>query len=166
MSDTTARLRLPMIRPGQAQKELSHNEALTIIDLLIDAQVAGFALNAPPATPALGAAWVVGSAPSGAWTGQAARLAGWTEGGWRFIVPAEGMTVWVSDVAVIARFSGGAWVLGELSGSRLLIDGVRVVGPRQAAVTSPTGGTTIDVQARATLSALLAALRTHGLIAP
>lgn len=166
MSDTTARLRLPMIRPGQAQKELSHNEALAIIDLLIDAQVAGFALNTPPASPGLGAAWVVGSAPSGAWAGQAGRLAGWTEGGWRFVMPVEGMAVWVSEAAVIARFSGGAWILGDITGSRVVIDGVRVVGPRQPAVANPTGGTTIDTQARATLATLLAALRNHGLIAP
>jgi hypothetical protein len=165
MSDTTARLRLPMIRPGQAQKELLHNEALAIIDLLIDAQVASFGLNVPPTTPALGAAWVVGAAPSGAWAGQTGRLAGWTEGGWRFVMPVEGMTVWVSEAAVIGRFSGGAWILGELTGSRVVIDGLRVVGPRQAAVGDPAGGSTVDTQARATLTALLAALRNHGLIA-
>jgi hypothetical protein len=166
MSDTTARLGLPMIRPGQAQKELSHNEALAIIDLLIDAQVVGVALNVPPTTPAPGATWIVGAAPSGAWTGQAGRLAGWTEGGWRFVVPFEGMAVWVSQDAVIARFSAGVWISGDLTGHRVMVDGVPVVGPQQAAVADPAGGTTIDAQARAALVAALAALRNHGLIAP
>ncbi|MEG3089133.1 DUF2793 domain-containing protein [Sphingomonas sp. PB4P5] len=166
MSDTTARLGLPMIRPGQAQKELSHNEALAVIDLLIGAQASAFGLNTPPTAPAPGAAWVVGSAPLGAWAGKAGQVAGWTEGGWRFVAPVESLVVWIVEAAVIARFSGGAWVVGELTGSRVVIDGVRVVGARQPAVASPSGGTTVDTQARAALAALLTAVRAHGLIAP
>ena len=39
MSESTARLALPLIAPGQAQKEVSHNEALAALDLLVQAQV-------------------------------------------------------------------------------------------------------------------------------
>jgi len=41
----------------------------------------------------------------------------------------------------------------------------KVVGAQQAAVADASGGATIDVEARTALNALLARLRTHGLIA-
>ncbi|MEN2786494.1 DUF2793 domain-containing protein [Sphingomonas qilianensis] len=165
MSDTTSRLGLPMIRVGQAQKELSHNEALALIDLLIHAAVIGFAVNAPPPTPAPGDTWVVGSAPSGAWAGRANQLAGWTDGGWRFAVPIEGMAVWIVQGGVLARFAGGVWNAGDVTASRLMIGGNMVVGPQQAAIAAPTGGTVTDGQARVAIASILQAMRTHGLIA-
>lgn len=164
MSDTTSRLKLPTIRAGQAQKELSHNEALALIDLLVHPAVAGFAVNAPPATVAAGDTWVVGTAPTGAWAGRANQLAGWTEGGWRFVMPIEGMMVWLLQSTVTARFSGGSWVAGDVAANRLVIAGNGVVGARQAAIAAPSGGSLIDAQARATLASILAALRSHGLI--
>jgi hypothetical protein len=51
-----------------------------------------------------------------------------------------------------------------VSGSSVVIDGVRVVGPREAAIPAPSGGTIIDAEARAAIGAMLAALESHGLI--
>lgn len=165
MGDTTARLGLPMIRAGQAQKESSHNEALAGIDLLLHATAVSIGLNTPPATPAMGQVWIVGAAPGGGWAGHAKQLAGWTEGGWRFIPPVEGMTVWLTEALVLARYSTGFWTMGELIGNRVRLEGLRVVGPREAAVADPAGGSVVDVEARAALMALLDRLRGHGLIA-
>ena len=83
---TTARLAMPLIQPGQAQKELYHNEALLVADAAVQASVAAVGLDAPPANPAAGACWIVGSAPTGAWAGRAQALAAFTATGWRFIV--------------------------------------------------------------------------------
>lgn len=166
MSDTTARLRLPTLRAGQAQKELTHNEALALIDLLLHPAVTGFAVDSPPAAPEPGASWVVGPAPTGDWAGHTDSLAGWTEGGWRFVAPIEGMTVWIRERAIAACYAGGTWRIGEIAATRVSVDGARVLGPRQAGVPDPAGGDVIDIQARAALSALLAALRNHGLIFP
>lgn len=44
------------------------------------------------------------------------------------------------------------------------VDGVQVVSNQGAAVSNATGGATIDAEARTALNALLARVRTHGLI--
>ena len=162
--DTSARLALPLLQSGQAQKEVTHNEALALLDLAVQAGVAAVGVNAPPDAPAPGACWIVGTTPTGAWAGHAAALAGWTDGGWRFVAATEGMAVWsVADV-MAARYVGGAWTVGGLVGHALQIDGLRVVGPRADPIVAPAGGTVIDSEGRAAIGMILDALKAHGLI--
>ena len=163
--DATARLALPLLQAGQAQKEMTHNEALARLDLAVQAVVVTMGLNDPPVDPAVGDCWIVGPAPTGAWVGEAGALAGWTADGWRFVAAAEGMTVWIADRAVAARYVGGGWVAGDLAGEQVSIEGVKVVGAQAAAIADPAGGTTIDAEARTTIGAILSILRGHGLIA-
>jgi len=161
----TPRLALPMLQPGQAQKEMYHNEALSRLDLAVQTAVLAFGLNIPPGDPATGDAWIVGDTPSGAWTGRDASIAGWSEAGWRFLEPAEGMRAWVSESDEFALFFDGVWHVGEAYG-RLIVDGEQVVGARGEAIEDPDGGSVIDLEARGTIGAILAALRTHGLVDP
>ncbi|MEO5494529.1 MAG: DUF2793 domain-containing protein [Sphingomonas sp.] len=166
MSDIqTDRFALPLLQPAQAQKEMWHNEALAALDLLVQPAVEAIGIDTPPGAPESGQSWIVGGAPTGAWSGKARHLAGWSGGGWRFAAPVDGMTVWAIADALTARFSGGGWVLGEEACARVVIGGDHVVGPRQAAVASPSGGAVIDAESRVALSAILGALRAHGLIA-
>jgi hypothetical protein len=162
---TTARLAMPLIQPGQAQKELYHNEALLVADAAVQASVAAVGLDAPPANPAAGACWIVGSAPTGAWAGRAQALAAFTATGWRFVVPREGFAVWDAATRTVARYVEGTWDRGGVRGNRLVIGGRQVVGPQGPAVADPTGGATADPEARAAVAAILAVLRSHGLIA-
>lgn len=161
---TTARLNLPLLSPGQAQKELFHNEALQTLDLLVAAAVEDGPITAPPASPLAGQCFIVGAGATGDWAGRDTCLAGYTAGGWRFITPVEGMTTYVRAKAVDASFRGGSWELGLLKGSEVLIGGKKVVGERAAAILSPTGGATVDVEARDAVGQILAALRQHGLV--
>lgn len=164
MSESTARHALPLIEPGQAQKELAHNEALALLDLLAHPAVVAMGTDTPPGDPVPGQCWVVGDSPSGAWSGHAHALAGWTGGGWRFVAPTPGLTVSTGGDG-FARWDGSAWVAGILSGTSLRIGGQQVVGARRPAIPDPSGGATIDSETRAALTAVLAALRGHGLIA-
>ena len=161
--DTTARFALPLLATGQAQKELTHNEALTRLDLLVHGKVTSVGDDAPPAAPEPGACWIVGNAPTGAWEEHAGEVAGWTEGGWRFVVPREGLRLWIDASAGFALFTDGAWRVGEAHG-RLIVGGKQVVGARGAAIMEPEGGTTVDAEARAAIGAVLLAMRVHGLI--
>lgn len=165
MTETTPRHALPLIQPGQAQKEVAHNEALALLDLIAQPAVVAVGLDTPPSAPALGQCWIVGASPSGAWAGQANALAGWTDGGWRFVAPTPGMTVWVGGNTGFVRWDGGGWAAGVLSAGSLRIGGQQVVGGRAAAIAGPVGGATIDSESRAAIAQILSALRTHGLIA-
>jgi hypothetical protein len=160
----TPRLALPFISPGQAQKELMHNETLQLLDIVVAAAVEEEPRAAPPTDPALGACYIVAPAATGEWAGEDHSLAAFSSGGWRYVPPIEGMSVFIRATGKWALFRAGAWELGALRGSSLLIDGQQVVGPRGAAIAAPSGGSTVDVEARAAVGNILAALRGHGLI--
>lgn len=164
MADTTPRFALPFILPGQAQKELFHNEALARIDLALHPAVEAAPVAEPPAGPAEGQCWIVGSPGSGDWEGRDGQLAMWSEGGWRFVAPAPGTIAWNRATSLPLLWDGAQWQDGALLCSRLVVNGIQVVGARQAGVPSPSGGTIIDAEARAAINALTAALMSHGLI--
>jgi hypothetical protein len=164
MSEQSPRFQLPFLIPGQAQKEHFHNEALVRIDLALHPAVEAAALDEPPAAPEEGQCWIVGAAATGAWTGQEGRLAMWTGGGWRFVAPLEGMSVWDKSAELPLRSTGSAWNGGEIACASVRIGGQQVVGERQPAVPSPSGGTVIDAEARAAINAVVATLMSHGLI--
>lgn len=163
MTDATPRLALPFIVPGQAQKEMSHNEALTILDMAVLGNVVAVGIDTPPEDPAPGNCWIVGDAPENAWSGHAGALAGWAAGGWRFVAPMEGMRVWIDELQGFAIFYNGMWHIGEIHG-RVLVNGEQIIGARRTGIVEPEGGTTVDAEARAAIGAILAVLRGHGLI--
>jgi len=162
----TARLGIPMLSAGQAQKEIYHNEALQTFDAIVAANVEEPPRVSPPASPAVGTCYIIASGATGAWTGKQDNLACFTAGGWRFIAPIDGLFAYVRSTSVWAVYRSSAWELGVLRCSALNIGGQQVVGVRGAAIAAPAGGTTIDVEGRTAIGQILSALRLHGLIAP
>jgi uncharacterized protein DUF2793 len=110
MTDT-ANLALPLIEAAQAQKHVTHNEALRLIDTLLQLAVLDRDLNAPPSTPSEGQRWIVKASPSptGAWAGHGNHVAAWQDGGWAFSVPRAGWLAFVVDEGVLIAWSGTAW---------------------------------------------------------
>lgn len=160
----TVRLSLPFIMPGQAQKELFHNEALQRLDMIVQPLVEGAPANQPPDAPVAGQAYLVGSSPQGEWAEQAKALAAWTESGWRFVAPFEGMEVSTRS-GIKFRYADGSWVGGKVIAEEVSIGGQKVLGVRTGPIADPVAGSVIDQQARAAIANVLAALRQHGLIA-
>lgn len=161
----TSRLGLPFIEPGQAQKELFHNEALRLIDVAVAAAVETVGANTPPVSPVDGQCYIVGTAPTGVWAGHAGAIAGYAAGGWRFVAAVAGMRALDKVSGQTVTFDGAAWVIGTIKGAKLELAGAQVVGARLAAVANPSGGASIDAEARAAIVAILDRLRSHGLIA-
>ena len=161
----TDRLSLPLLAAGQAQKELTHNEALLLIDMAVQPVVETADLPTPPVSPSPGQWWVVGAGATGAWAGQARAIAVWTAGGWLFATPQNGWRAWVMDRGHMCRFDGTDWIDEAAQADGYHVAGQRVVGARQAAIATPSGGMTQDAEARAAIAALLVAMRAHGLIA-
>lgn len=90
MSQSSSKLTLPYLQAAQAQKHVTHNEALERLDMLVQLTVLGFGVTTPPVSAVEGDVWALGTGAQGAWTGHDNELAGWYNGGWLFIVPAAG----------------------------------------------------------------------------
>jgi hypothetical protein len=78
----------------------------------------------------------------------------------------------IDDPITIVRASGGAITLARpvtctstLQATEYRVSGTKVLGAQGAAVADATGGSVIDVEARAAINALLARMRNHGSIA-
>ncbi|MEO5598807.1 MAG: DUF2793 domain-containing protein [Novosphingobium sp.] len=142
----TPRFAMPLLFAGQAQKEVFVNEGVSITDALLHCVVEGVAED-PPSTPIDGTAWIVGNTPGGIWSGQAGNLACRQSGQWIFFTPTPGMRVFNRSSGQDYRRIGANWFA-------------------PTAPTTPSGGTTIDVEARAALANLLQCLRDAGTLPP
>jgi hypothetical protein len=140
----TPRFALPLLFAGQAQKEFFVNEAMLRADLLLHCVIEG-ETQTPPGEPAVGQAWLVGDPPAGAFAGHAHAIAGWTSNGWRFVPPREGLQVFDRSHQCFRLYAAG-WRL-------------------PASPAAPTGGTTVDVQARAAIAELVMGLVAAGVLA-
>jgi hypothetical protein len=105
----SSRLELPYLEPAQAQKHVTHNEALRNLDMLVQMTVEGFDENTPPALPITGQIFALGAAPTGDWAGQADMLALREEGGWHFVAPRVGWTASLAGSTDLRIWSGTAW---------------------------------------------------------
>jgi Protein of unknown function (DUF2793) len=113
MSDLTTHLLLPYILASQAQKHVTHNEALRLLDAMVQLSVLDRDLTAPPVSPADGDRHIVASGATGLWTGWDLNVAFWIDGTWMRLVPRPGWLAWIADEAAFVVWTGSAWtVLG------------------------------------------------------
>lgn len=107
----TSRLELPLLASGQAQKHVTHNEALMALDALIFLAVQSVGINTPPTAPAVDERHIVGTAPTGAWVGRAATVAVWQDGGWVFYTPRAGWLAFAPVSQELRVHDGNAWLM-------------------------------------------------------
>lgn len=105
----TERANLPELIVGQGSKELTHNEALRILEALTVGGVVDRDLTTPPVSPAAGSVYIPRATATGAWTGKENQIAHFYNGSWRFYQPQTGWHVWIIDEGIFASFAGGAW---------------------------------------------------------
>ncbi len=121
MSEESAKLRIPYLAASQAQKHVTHNEGMTLLDTLVQLSVIDKDLTAPPVSPAEGDCYIVAATGTGAWSGWDNRIARYIDGEWRSYLPGagsgEGWLAYVQDEDTIYVFTGSAW-------QQLLVSGV------------------------------------------
>ena len=116
--DNTGRFELPLLMPSQAQKHVTHNEALTLIDALLHPVIKSFGDSAPPASFQIDDAFYVGPSASGDWFGQSGKIAIFTDMGWRFALVQEGLLAYDLAAGTHVKFNGTGWgPLGSGGGS-------------------------------------------------
>lgn len=110
-------LNLPYIMPAQAQKHVTHNEALRVLDALVNVQVVNHTLSTPPTAPQNGERYIVSAQTTATddWTGKENTLAAYQDGAWAFYIPQEGLGAWTVQAHKQLVFSQGAW--GDLTAS-------------------------------------------------
>lgn len=128
---------------GQSQKEGYVNEITARLDALlhcaIEAQQA-----APPASPVDGQCWLIATGASGEWSGKTGQIAMRQSGNWLYAQPRDGMRLF-----------------NRATGQEVLFKAGWLAASRPAA---PSGGTTVDAEARAAITAIIASLTTAGII--
>lgn len=105
---TTPNLALPELSAAQAQKHVTHNEALQALDAIVQLSVKSRRLAAPPGAPADGARWIVAAGASGAWEGKSGQVASRLDGAWRFYPPQAGWLAFAEDEGLLVH-SGAGW---------------------------------------------------------
>ena len=109
MSDTTTKLGLPFILPAQAQKHVTHNEALQRLDAVVHLAIEGVR-SAPPSSPDDGTCFLVSADPVSTWSGHAGEVAIFQDGLWQFATPVAGWMAWFAGDGIVRCFDGAQWV--------------------------------------------------------
>jgi len=102
-------LSMPYIAPSQAQKHVTHNEALRLLDILVELSVDSRSVTSPPSTPIEGQCFVVATGALGDWSGQDGQIAVRENGIWVFITPKTGWIAMVTDVMELTTYTGSGW---------------------------------------------------------
>lgn len=115
MTDTSLILGLPYIQPSQAQKHVTHNEALRMLDAVVQLAVEADDLTTPPTGLVAGDRYLVAAPGQGAWAGHDAEVAVYDGVTWTFIAPQTGWQAYVKARALTAVFDGTVWQARDLT---------------------------------------------------
>ncbi|MBL4852756.1 MAG: DUF2793 domain-containing protein [Robiginitomaculum sp.] len=125
-------LKLPYIAPAQAQKHVTVNESLRILDAVVQLSVFDKDLTTPPTAPSDGDRYIVAAGGTGDWAGADFKIAAYQDGAWAIIAPSEGWVSYVVDEGIQYIFNGTSWidylgaVLGDLDADT--VDGIDSTG--------------------------------------
>lgn len=110
MSTPSPRLSLPFLQPAQAQKHVTHNEALRDLDALVQLTVESFGATTPPGAPVEGTVFALGTGATGDWSGHGGALAYRFDSAWEFYTPRAGWIAVAADTSDARVHTGSDWV--------------------------------------------------------
>jgi hypothetical protein len=109
MANTT-HLMLPLLAAAQAQKHVTHNEAIQRLDAMVQLSVKDRHLTSPPASPADGDRYIPASGATSAWQDWDLNVAWYVDGVWTKLVPRRGWIAYVEDESLVLIHDGSGWV--------------------------------------------------------
>jgi len=150
MTIQTSRHKLPLLAVGQAQKEYTHNEAMIMIDNLINLTVLNIAHDPEIAMQSAtdvenqgSKNWLIGKNATGAWRDRSDQIAVKLDSGWRYLEPIESMTIYNAALNNRMIYKELDWHIAPI-------------------LTNADGGDTIDFQARESINEIIELLRLFG----
>jgi len=153
----TPNLALPLVAAAQAQKHVTVNEAVLLLDALASLTLESLGETAPPALPDDGLCFAVPPAATGAWSGHAGEIALCIGGGWVFRPPRPGQVAYVADEARLAVYRPGlGWATSLAAGA----SGASL-GPAVIEEELELAGATVDTVAVIPARALVLAVSTR-----
>jgi len=112
---STPNLDLPEIAAAQAQKHVTHNEALLALDALVQLAVVSRRIANAPGTPGEGARYIVPLGAAGDFAGQDGKVASFAGGAWSFYQPLKGWRAFIQDENGFSVFDGTTWTGPEVA---------------------------------------------------
>lgn len=115
MTENSPNLNLPYIAASQAQKHITHNEAIKLLDILVQMSVVDI-LTTPPANPNEGDNYIVGLSAINEWLNKDNQIASYQDGAWTYFIPNAGWLVYSITNAELLSYSGALWssVAGDM----------------------------------------------------
>lgn len=121
----TPKLKMQELQNSASQSQVVNSSGYSILDVLVDKTVKSRGTNTPPSTPMDGDAYILGSSPTGLWSGKGTQIAYWRDSAnvWQFIVPLTGWTLRVQDdldangIPKQYGYTGTAWAAPADGGS-------------------------------------------------
>jgi len=106
----TQLLSLSLIMPSQAQKHVTHNEALIKLDHLIHLSCISVRTNMPPSSPVAGQRLIIGENPVQAWQDYAQHIEVFEDQIWAFLKPQNGWQCWDQESQALYIFDQNIWM--------------------------------------------------------
>jgi len=106
----TTNLGLPLMTAAQSQKHVTHNDALTDLDSVVQMAVISATLTTPPGSPSDGDRYLPGTGSTGAWSGKDSNLVTWVNGAWSFMAPREGWLCWDTANGRLLVYHSSSWL--------------------------------------------------------
>jgi len=106
---TTPNFSITELAASQAQKYVTVNEALRVVDTAMNLVVIRSDNTAPPGSPSEGDKYIPLATATGAWVGQENNIAAFINSEWIFFTPAEGWRCYDQNTNELMIYSGSAW---------------------------------------------------------
>ncbi len=103
------RLGLPLLEAAQAQKHVTVNEALVLLDGIGQMSLISTTTTTPPALASDGDCYGVAAGSVNEWAGNIGDIAIYSNGGWVFVTPQRGWHAWVQEAGETALYDGNLW---------------------------------------------------------